>query len=279
MTSCCSVHAANGEYPYLEELAYYLDEQLECEPFAHLDAALNGLQVGQTGRPGYGRRRVRKVAAAVDASIESFERAADLASDLLIVHHGIFWGRPQSVVPIVGATYQRLALLIEKQLALYAVHLPLDAHMQYGNNIHLAQQLGLENIARFGNYKGCCIGCMGTFAKPQSMDDICHLLVLPPGTPRWEFSRKAKVRGVQTVAIVSGSGALTIEEAVAKGCDLLITGEINHQHYHSAKELGLHILAMGHYRSEMGGVVRLLQMLKKKWPQIGTDFIDLPTGL
>ena len=274
--SVCSVHAANGEYPYLEELACYLDEQLKCEQFQSLDMAVNGLQVGQTGQPGYGQRRVRKIAAAVDASLESFERAADLASDLLIVHHGIFWGRAHS---IVGATYQRLAMLVEKQLALYAAHLPLDAHMQYGNNIHLAQQLGLENIGGFGNYKGRFIGCMGTFAEPQSMDEICHLLNLPLDTPRWEFSRKANARGIQTVAIVSGSGAMTIEEAAAKGCDLLLTGELHHHHYHNARELGLHILAMGHYRSEMGGVIRLLRMLKKKWPHIATDFIDLPTGL
>ena len=271
--SGCSVHAANGEYPYLEEIADYLDEELECEQFANLDAAINGLQVGEAGN---GQHRVRKIAAAVDASIESFERAADLASDLLIVHHGIFWGQTHS---IVGTTYERLALLIEKQLALYAVHLPLDAHMQYGNNIHLAQQLGLENIARFGKYKGRYIGCMGTFAESQRIEDVCHLLHLPSDTPRWEFSRKAQIRGIHTVAIVSGSGAHTIEEAVAKGCDLLITGELHHQHYHNAKELGLHILAMGHYRSEMGGVIRLLQMLKKKWPCIATDFIDLPTGL
>ncbi len=262
--------AAQNSYPYLEEVARHLDEQLQCREFQDLDASVNGLQVGKS------RRRVRKVVAAVDASLESFERAADLAADLLIVHHGIFWGQCS---PVVGPSYERLASLVEKQLALYAAHLPLDAHLRYGNNIHLAERLGLQNVCVFARYKGSHIGCAGDFARPHSMADICQLLNVPDTALRLEFSRKAKASGVRSVAIVSGAGALAIEEAAAKGYELLLTGEIAHQHYHAARELGLSVLAMGHYRSETGGVMRLLAMLGEQWPCLSTDFIDLPTGL
>ena len=259
-----------GSYPYLSDLVLHLDTQLQCSEFEGLDTALNGLQVGDT------QRRMHTVAAAVDASLESFERAADLAADLLLVHHGIFWGR---LGPIIGPSYQRLSMLLEKQLALYAAHLPLDAHMQYGNNIHLAECLGLQNICSFGVYKGRPIGCAGEFASPQSMDDVCHALSAPTTALRLEFSRKAKSFGIRTIGIVSGTGALALEEAAAKGYDLLLTGDLAHQHYHTAKELGISVLAMGHYQSETGGVLRLLKMLKERWPCITVHFIDLPTGL
>ena len=261
---------SQGEYPYLAELSSLLDEQLRCADFKGIDAALNGLQVGDV------QRRIRKVVAAVDASLESFERAADVAADLMITHHGIFWGQ---IAPVTGPNYHRLALLLEKQLALYAAHLPLDAHLKYGNNIHLAERLDLQNICSFGTYKGHFIGCRGEFERPQSMSNICDILNLPPETLSLEFSRKAKACGIRNVGIVSGAGALAMEEAATKGCELLITGEIAHQDYHSARELGLHVLVMGHYRSEIGGVTRLLGLINEKWPCISTDFIDLPTGL
>ncbi|WGK68602.1 Nif3-like dinuclear metal center hexameric protein [Candidatus Haliotispira prima] len=276
------VHSSADEYPHLEELVLHLDGELQCSEFRSVDRSLNGLQVGDTRCPAghMGQtgqvRRVRKIAAAVDASLESFERAADLAADLLIVHHGIFWGQ---CGPVVGPDYQRMAFLTEKRLALYAAHLPLDAHMQYGNNIHLAERLGLQDICGFASYKGRNIGCAGKFAEAQSMDDVCQALDAPENALRLEFSRKGKAESIETVGIVSGAGALAIGEAAAKGYDLLLTGEISHQHYHAAKELGLSILAIGHYRSEMGGVMRLLGMLKEHYPSITTDFIDLPTGL
>ena len=266
----------NQTYPRLTDVVGYLDTQLRCHEFQRQDSALNGLQVGNTQNT---ELQLQTIVAAVDASLESFERAADLSANLLIVHHGIFWG---SMGAITGPLYQRLCLLQEKQLALYAAHLPLDAHMQYGNNIHLAESLnplGLGNIRSFGTYKGHAIGCIGEFSSPQSMDDICHILNIPPNALRLEFSRRAKSCGITTMAIVSGAGAFTLEEAVASGCDLLLTGEFIHQYYYTAKELGINVLAMGHYQSEMGGVLRLLQMLKQQWPAISSHFIDLPTGL
>ena len=258
------------DYPYLEDLSGYLNSQLQCHEFHRLDSALNGLQVGNT------KQLIHNVVAAVDASLESLERAADLDADLLIVHHGIFWGQFSA---LTGMNYRRLAMLFKHNMALYAVHLPLDAHIQYGNNIHLAECLSLHNIERFGAYKGQFIGCMGKFSRPHDMEEICNLLRLPMNVLCLEFSRRAKARGVQTVGIVAGGGALALEEAAAKGCDLLITGELLHQHYHTAKELGINVLAMGHYQSETGGVQRLLKMLQERWPCITYNFIDLPTGL
>ncbi|MEM9424874.1 MAG: Nif3-like dinuclear metal center hexameric protein [Spirochaetota bacterium] len=256
--------------PRLADITSHLDTQLQCHEFSHLDSALNGLQVGDPQAP------IRSIAAAVDASLESLERATDMAADLLIVHHGIFWGR---VEPISGPLYERLSLLLGKRLALYAAHLPLDAQMQYGNNIHLAESLNLQNIHPFGLHKNRAIGCAGEFGQAQSMDDICNSLEVSPNALRLEFSRKTPTEGIKTVGIVSGAGAFALEEAAAKGYDLLLTGEIAYPHYYSAKELGINVLAMGHYYSETGGVQRLLNMLQAQWPHLTTHFIDLPIGL
>ncbi len=263
-------------YPILADVVGHLDTQLRCHEFQGQDSALNGLQVGNTQNEQF---QLQTVVAAVDASLESFERAADLSANLLIVHHGIFWG---PIGAVTGPLYQRLFFLQQKQLALYAVHLPLDAHMQYGNNIDLAESLeplGFQNIQNFGAYKGHFIGCAGEFRTPQTMDNICHILDIAPNALRLEFSRKVKSCGIRTVAIVSGAGAFALEEAAAYGCDLLLTGEFIHQYYHTAKDLGIDVLAIGHYQSEVGGVMRLLKMLKQQWPSLNTHFIDLPTGL
>ena len=107
-------------------------ELLGIERFRSIDDSLNGLQVGRSDGP------VERIAFAVDACAETIRRAKDSGAQALFVHHGLFWGKP---VPLVGAMRARVAELLSADLALYACHLPLDAHPELGNNAVLA---GLE---------------------------------------------------------------------------------------------------------------------------------------
>ena len=69
-----------------DELVRYLDAYLRIQDFPQ-DPSLNGLQVE-------GKRTVRKVGAAVDAGEAIFRKALEEEVDFLIVHHGLFWGKP-----------------------------------------------------------------------------------------------------------------------------------------------------------------------------------------
>src|SRR5436189_7760 len=78
--------------------------------------AANGLQCEYRGT-------ITRIAAAVDASLATVKLAIRAKANLLIVHHGLFWGASH---PWTGKRYQLLQLLLENDLAVYSNHLPLD---------------------------------------------------------------------------------------------------------------------------------------------------------
>ena len=117
----------------LREICDFLDS-LFCGCRFEDDASNNGLQV--EGAP-----EVRTVAFAVDACRATIERAIDAGAGMLVVHHGLSWGG--GLRRITGIDAVRIGLCMKDGLSLYAMHLPLDAHPEIGNNAVLAARMGL----------------------------------------------------------------------------------------------------------------------------------------
>jgi putative NIF3 family GTP cyclohydrolase 1 type 2 len=118
------------------------------------DYCVNGLQVP-------GAERVQTIATGVSAHAELFELAAREHAELLLVHHGLFWG---SAVAAIDATLKRrLQILFDADIALAAYHLPLDAHPQLGNNALIAAALGAGELVPFALHRGEPIGFLASF--------------------------------------------------------------------------------------------------------------------
>src|SRR5256885_1951862 len=135
----------------LAALVSYLDGYLRVAEVPDAPHAVNGLQVSNAGT-------VSRVAAAVDLCEATVRMAAEQGADLLLVHHGLFWGGLQ---PLTGRAHRRVAGLIAQNIALYSAHLPLDLHPEVGNNAVLARQLGLSLRGEFGEEYGVRIGVWG----------------------------------------------------------------------------------------------------------------------
>jgi len=187
------------------------------------DNSRNGLQVR-------GKDNVTKIGFAVDGCMEVFEKAKKLKCDMLVVHHGILWkgGKVHDMT-----REKRINYLKRNKISLYGSHLPLDAHDKYGNNIVLAEMIGLTNIKKFGKYGKFKIGFKGSFAKPKTMASITNKLnkELKIKCISLKFG-KSKIK---TVGIVSGGGKMAVPEAIKDKLDLFITGEQHHSSYHAAK--------------------------------------------
>jgi dinuclear metal center YbgI/SA1388 family protein len=251
----------------IRELDAYIRTLLTIDEMTGTDNSMNGLQVGRFDK------EVTRVAFAVDACLESITRAAEGGAEMLFVHHGLFWGREQ---PLVGPFYQRIAALIEHDLALYAAHLPLDMHPQYGNNAGLALRLGLVDLLPFGAYKKVKIGYKGRLPEALTLDQLLGRL----GMQRDELPGFLSFGPdeISTVAVISGGADKEVEQAIAEGVDLYLTGEISHQVYHQCQEAGINLIAAGHYRTETVGVNLLADKIAED-KGLETFFIDLPTGL
>ncbi len=240
---------------------------LEIDALARADKSLNGIQVGRS------EGEIERVAFAVDACAETIRRAAAAGAQVLFVHHGLFWG---DAVPLNGPLLERLRLLLDADIALYACHLPLDRHPELGNNAVLARMLGLKDIRPFGPYHGVEIGFAGLLDPPIGLDEALRR-ILPDGSRPLSLlpGRGAEIR---SAAVVSGGAAPNALDAIAEGIDLFVTGESSHEAYHAMIEAGVAFLAAGHYATETWGVKALAERLGRE-TGIKTLFIDVPTGL
>lgn len=249
-----------------QELDSYFQSLLKIADFG-ADISKNGLQVQNSGAP------ITRVGFAVDACAETIRRGAEQGCGMLFVHHGIFWGHEQTVT---GIRYERLRLLIQNDMALYACHIPLDAHATLGNNAVLADNLGLQNREPFGTWRGMTIGVVGTLAAPVSVDTLLQTMFRAGEKPCTVLPFGKKM--LQRIAVVSGGGEDDLEQAVACGADAFVTGEVSHESYHVAEENGITVIAGGHYQTETGGVKSVAKALAAD-TGIETLFIDVPTGL
>jgi dinuclear metal center YbgI/SA1388 family protein len=247
----------------LSEIVTELDRLLE--PTRFQDYCPNGLQVP-------GRERVDKVATGVSAHAELFRLARAEQADLIVVHHGIFWGSgPQSIDTLQAG---RLKLLFDAEMSLAAYHLPLDAHPQLGNNALIAQALGGQTLQPFGSHHAESIGFVATFSGDgvSSGELFARVQKLTGREPLIFDSGPAQVR---SIAVVSGAGASYLDDAVAAGVDAFLTGEPAERVMAQASEAGMHFIAAGHYATETFGVRRLGEYLSEHFG-LEHVFIDVP---
>jgi len=239
---------------------------LPLEELERIDISLNGIQIGPD------HREIKKAAFAVDASLASFQKAAEWGADLLFVHHGLFWGSP---LAIRGSHYDRIKWALDKNLSLYAVHLPLDQHPALGNNAGMASKLDLIKQEPFGSYKGVKIGIKGELPEAMTCNDVVNRLFGGfAGVNLLNFGPEK----VKTIGICSGGATREVEQAVEEGLDLFLTGEPSHQNYHFCLEQGINVIAAGHYATETFGVQLMAQKIETDL-NIETLYIDIPTGL
>ena len=254
----------------LSEYVDRLDEELDTAAYADVDASANGLQVGPDDA------EIERVAFAVDAAAATIEAAAD--ADALVVHHGLSWG---GIERVTGRVHDRIAALVENDLALYVSHLPLDGHQELGNAAGVAEEVGLSDRDPFGEMGPVTIGTIGEAAEPRSAAAIRETLDGFEGQPAGEASPTRVLDfgpdEIERVAVVTGSGVDWLDEAVAAGADALITGEGKQQVYHDAREAGVTVFLAGHYATETFGV-RALESLTADWG-VETTYLSHPTGL
>jgi dinuclear metal center YbgI/SA1388 family protein len=249
-----------------DEVIAFCDELLEIDSFE--DYGPNGLQVP-------GDDTVSHLATGVTANRDFLAAAVEAGAELAIVHHGLFFGEgPRALTPQLA---ERLRIVLTARASLAGYHLPLDAHREIGNNALLCARLGLEQEPRrFGEVKGSPIGVIGHAREPLSaaelVDRITMLLEREPllfadGPDR-----------IETVGIVSGGGASTLQQAAALGLDAFLTGEPAEHVMGDARESGLHFIAAGHYATETFGVRRLGELVAERF-DVEHTFIDIPNPI
>jgi len=227
------------------------------------DYCPNGLQV-------QGRGEVSRVVSGVTASLPLIQAAIAQQADVLLVHHGYFWKGENPC--ITGMRQKRLKALLAHDMSLLAYHLPLDIHPDVGNNVTLGRALGIaiEGELAAGNPR--VVGLIGSLPAPLPVAEFASRVEAVLGRA------PMLVEGgqpVQRIGWCSGGGQGFIDEAIAAGVDLYLTGEASEQTFHSARENGISFIAAGHHASERFGVAALGDWLAERFG-IEHQFVDCP---
>lgn len=246
----------------LSELVSLLDDLFLPGQFS--DGCHNGLVIP-------GKERVSRMLVAVSLNRTLIERAVEMKAEALLVHHGIFLSGNWFVPPGISAWVNRL---MRNGISLFCYHLPMDAHAEFSHNRYLIDRLGVEDVDAFSPY-----GLVGNLPTPLGLEQILQRLPAQAwaadAAPRsfdisaplqWNAGRWICSSGpdpVRRVAVVSGRGGGEINAAAAAGAQLLVSGEISEHLPEQASVLGINLIALGHYLSETGGLMRLGEWLKK----------------
>lgn len=234
-----------------DDLAQYLAELLAIDRYA--DYAPNGLQIEGTDQ-------IQRICTAVTASDEVIRQAISWGADALLVHHGYFW-RGESPL-IVGMKAQRIARLLTHQMNLFAYHLPLDCHLELGNNACLGRLLSIKEVHT--HKVGAIEHLLWSGALSQSMSAIALAEMITQQFARAPVHIEGNTREIKRIAWCSGGAQDYIEQAAQLGVDAYLSGEISERTYYQAKELGIHYYACGHHATERYGIQALGAFLAKQ---------------
>jgi dinuclear metal center YbgI/SA1388 family protein len=223
------------------DIDVYLSAVMQAATFK--DYGPNGLQI--EGRPGVGL-----LVSGVTASLALIEAAIAAQADALLVHHGLFWHGQDG--RLTGWLKQRVQRLVAHDISLFAYHLPLDAHAEFGNNAQFGRRIGVSADARFGEQS---LGFVGSLEQPMTMLDLLgRLRQISSRTPAHV---EGDGRALRRVAWCTGGAQSYFEGAIAAGADVFITGEMSEPQVHLARETGVAFIACGHHASERYGVQAL----------------------
>lgn len=223
------------------DIDMYLSAVMQAATFK--DYGPNGLQI--EGRAGVGR-----LVSGVTASLALIEAAIAAQADALLVHHGLFWRGQDG--RLTGWLKQRVQRLMAHDISLFAYHLPLDAHAEFGNNAQFGRRIGVIADSRFGEQS---LGFVGSLEQPMSTPDLLgRLRQISSRTPAHV---EGDGRALRRVAWCTGGAQSYFEGAIAAGADVFITGEMSEPQVHLARETGVAFIACGHHASERYGVQAL----------------------
>jgi dinuclear metal center YbgI/SA1388 family protein len=230
-----------------DEIVAFANALLEVEKWQEFGPP--GLQV-------VGNDEVTRIACGVSASLELFERAAAAGAQLVLVHHGLFWRNEPLVVD--RRLRGRLEALFAANMSLVAYHHALDAHPEVGNSSELASRIGVEPETTFAS-----VGVGGRLASPLSIAELAARVAQAVEREPLVFAEGPD--RVERVAISTGGAGYELIRAAHEGYDCLLTGEPEEPSLHTARELGINLIAAGHHATERFGVQALAARIEAEF--------------
>ena len=219
---------------------------------------------------GHLAQHVHKIMVALDLSPEVAEQAIEQECDIIITHHPYYFSLPKTFA-VTDTKMEVLYELIKHDIALYAAHTNLDA-AKGGVNDVLAARLGLDEVTEIPR-KDCPeqgLARIGVLDEPMALKEFAAKVRDDLGAEHLTYAGGDEP--VYKVAVVGGSGADFMEDALAAGADTLVTGDLKYHVAQKALNLGLNVVDGTHQLTESPVVDKLEQVLQAWCEESGRHF-------
>ncbi|MCV2508547.1 MAG: Nif3-like dinuclear metal center hexameric protein [Candidatus Lightella neohaematopini] len=221
--------------------------------------SINGLQVE-------GKKKISKIVTGVTICQKLIDYAIELNADAIIVHHGLL--KPKNDLKVIGLMSNRLRSLLTNNINLYAWHIPLDIHLELGNNTQFAKSLNINIIGNLNN-----LIMYGNFNKIITSNELYLILSNKLHCDIIHYNYNNNL--INELAWCTGSGHNYIELVARSGINCFVTGNISENTIYYSQEYKMNFYAANHDNTEVGGIYALSNWLKNK--NLDVTFINLST--
>lgn len=206
-------------------------------------------------------KMARKILVTLDISLAAVEKACETGCDVIVSHHPVIFS-PLKTLSDDSPVY----LLAKHDMSAICCHTPLDMAQGGINDIlvtRLRRELTFSEEVLPLDDAGC--GRIVTFSDWMFAADVAAGAKKALGCPVVRYSPVKEMRSVRRLGICSGSGSSMLED-IAGRCDALLTGDVKHDRWYKAQELGMSLIDCGHYHTEICMVSYVVQKLCEALP-------------
>lgn len=205
---------------------------------------------------------IERAVVALDCTPDALQTAIELNAGLIITHH-----------PVIFSPVNRLDSnsipwkLARHNISVISAHTNLDK-AEKGVNTRLGEVLGLkatpsanDPFLQIAETDGCVL------------EDFLGRVKATLGCEALRVYKAHDLIG--KIGFCCGSGGDSLENAFEAGCDTFLCGDIKHNVFVKAAELGITLIDAGHFATENIIIEPMTEMLKARFPEV--DFITCHT--
>lgn len=220
---------------------------------------------------GGAHRRVKKGLIALNCTKEVIEEAVNCKCDFVITHHPLIVHTPLMNILDGDPRSDAVSLAVKHGITVYSSHTPLDKAAG-GLNTIMAQKLGIKNPKEL--VKGG-FGAYGKLPKALSSKEFIELVKKAFGAKNIRCSKPLAGK-ISVVAVSSGGGQGSVEDALRVGAQVLVTGDVTHHYFYTPD--AFMIIDVGHHHSEWPAVKLLESLVKKNFPKFAVRISEVDTS-
>ena len=220
-----------------------------------------GLQIGLT------EAEVSGALLCLDVTEKVIDEAIAKGCNLVVSHHPLLF-RGLKQVSDANDVQRTVRKAIKNDICVISMHTNMD-NARGGVNFKIAEKLGAKcHTEKEGHTAPAEKIPMVVAELPEAMEARAFIeLVKERFDVKCAHCNELLQRQIRKVAICGGAGDFMLDEAIAKGADAFITGEM-HYHVFFGHEQEIQICVIGHYESEQFTSEIFQEIIQKECPGV-----------